>query len=346
VHGTHPLPILLCFDVEPDGFFIDPARRDPWAGFEATYAFVEALRIRWQALCERPIRLNWFLRLDAQIARVYGDAAWVMQRYAREMTQLMAHGDELGLHPHPYRWDAGGGQWILDYARQPWVTECIESATRTFAAATGRAPRSFRCGDRFMNQATADVVSRLGYDYDLTLEPGHRDEALPYPPDRATGRLPDLRGVPPVPYRARTGDYRRPDPAATRGPWTVPITTAAVRPSLVRRVYQRVRYPGRRFDVWTALLSLNPAVFDRIVNAALERPTPYLALVLRTGAMVDGRSPLRIAANVDLLSRLMRARPCAVVGPGEAVSLLSGGPAPQASRTSPAASRAAGDASA
>lgn len=32
--GPPPIPVVLCIDVEPDGLFLDPRRRDPWVGFE------------------------------------------------------------------------------------------------------------------------------------------------------------------------------------------------------------------------------------------------------------------------------------------------------------------------
>ncbi len=317
------LPLILCIDVEPDGFFIDPHRRDPWHGFEATVALVESQRVHWERLIDGPVHANWFLRMDAQVAQVYGDAAWVLRRYEREFATLQAHGDELGLHPHPYRWHAGQARWILDYGDQAWLSECIEATADTFATATGCRCRSFRCGDRFMNQETATLVARLGFEYDLTLEPGYREEPLPYPPDQVTGSLPDLRGAPVAPYRARTDDYRRPDAGATRGPWMVPITTASIRPSLLRRAYQALRYPGRRFDVWTALLSLAPSLFGQVVGAALARGALHLALPLRTGAMVDGRSQPRIEANLAWLSRLMATRPCAMATPAEAVTRIA-----------------------
>lgn len=321
--NTPAVPVVLCVDVEPDGFFIDATRRDPWAGFEATRAAIEAWRTRLRDEIGAPVHVSWFLRLDAQVARTYGDAAWVLRHYEREFATLLDRGDELGLHPHPYRWDDARGRWILDYATQSWVEDCIAEAVATFATAVGRRCLSFRCGDRFMNQPTADLIARLGIEYDLTLEPGHPEEALPYPAVDAMGRLPDLRGVTRLPFRATTGDYRRPDPAATQGPWSVPITTAAVTGPLLRRVYQAVRYPGRRFDVWSALVSLHPDMFARVVEQALSHGVPHLALPLRTGALVDGRSAPRVTANLEWLASGMRTRGLRVTSPAEAMELVT-----------------------
>lgn len=328
------VPLIFCFDVEPDGFFIDPARREPWPGFEASFAFVEKMRPRFEALTGRPVKFNWFLRLDPQIAHAYGDAAWVLHHYERQFAVLQAHGDELGIHAHGYRWDETEGAWVLDYGNQPWMDHCVQSSAERFADALGRPCRTFRAGDRWMNQATAALVRRLGMTYDLTLEPGHVEEAVNHPGQRITGSVPDMQNVPIVPYRPDPDDYQRaaagtPNGSGSEngsdngsGSWTIPISTARINPGLLRQVYYRVRYPGRQFATFTGLFSHHPLIFERIVAAVLARPRPYLALPMRTNALVDPRIAPRVAANLETLLRVLRSRTAAVVTPAEAVTLL------------------------
>jgi hypothetical protein len=319
------IPLVFCFDVEPDGFFIDPARREPWHGFEATFAFAEKMRPRWEALTGRPARFNWFLRLDPQIAHAYGDAAWVLRHYERQFAVLQSYGDELGIHPHGYRWDAAEGVWVLDYGNQAWMEHCVQSSAEQFAHALGRPCRAFRCGDRWINQATAALARRLGITYDLTLEPGYGEETLSRSSERATGSLPDMRSVPIMPFHPHADDYRRADAAATNGSgsfWTIPISTARVHPGLVRQVYYRVRYPGRQLDTWTALFSHRPAMFEQVVTAVLARPRPYLVMPMRTNALADRRIAPRVPANLETLIRLLRSRAAAVATPAEAITLL------------------------
>jgi hypothetical protein len=342
---TDPIPLIFCFDVEPDGFFIDPARREPWPGFEATFAFAERMRPRWESLTGRPARFNWFLRLDPQIAHTYGDAAWVLRHYERQFAILQSHGDELGIHPHGYRWDAADGAWVLDYGNQAWMDHCVQSSAEQFAQVLGRPCRAFRCGDRWINQATAALVRRLGITYDLTLEPGYGEETLSRPAERATGRLPDMRSVPIMPFHPQADDYLRADTAATNGAatngaaanggttngaatngsasfWTIPLSTARVHPGLLRQVYYRVRHPGRQVDTWTALFSHRPAMFEQVVTAVLARPRPYLAMPMRTNALADRRIAPRVPANLETLIRLLGSRTAAVVTPADAITLL------------------------
>lgn len=318
------IPVIFCFDVEPDAFFIDPTRREPWPGFEATFAFVERMRPRWEALTGRAARFNWFLRLDPQIAHAYGDAAWVLRHYERQFAVLQSHGDELGIHPHGYRWDAADGGWVLDYGNQSWVEHCLQSSAEQFARVLGRPCRAFRGGDRWMNQATAALARRLGITYDLTLEPGHAEEPFNHPGERVTGTLPDMRRVPLTPFQPRADNYQQADAEGANGSeaWTIPISTASIHPGLLRQVYYRFRYPGRQFATWTALFSHHPAMFERIVAGVLARPRPYLAMPMRTHALADPWTAPRVAANLETLLRLLRSRAAAVVTPDEAITLL------------------------
>ena len=54
--------------------------------------------------------------MDEQIARVYGDPAWAADKYGPQLNEMMAAGDELGLHPHAWRWQDPPGRWLQDHA--------------------------------------------------------------------------------------------------------------------------------------------------------------------------------------------------------------------------------------
>lgn len=314
------LPVLLCFDVEPDGFFIDPSRRDPWAGFEATFAFIEALRPRWTDLTGVQARVSWFMRLDPQIARTYGRAEWVLRHYEREFTRLEYQGDELAVHPHAYRWQEARGAWTLDYADQDWIAHCVESSCDAYTRVIGRPCRSIRMGDGWMNQETARLIASLGFAHDLTVEPGRLPGPLHHAADRVAGMLPDTRQVPTHPYRPAADNYQQADPARTSGPWIIPMSTAHVRPRLLRALYYRVRHPARRMETWTALLSHEPLVFARIIADVLARPRPYLAIAMRTNALLDPRLRARVSANVETLLRHLRDHAWAAVTPRDAIA--------------------------
>src|SRR5688572_31113353 len=77
---SSPLPVLLCFDVEPDDRHVE-GRPESWPGAEATPGMLERWRRRLSRATARPARFSWFLRLDPQIAELYGTALWPVVRY-------------------------------------------------------------------------------------------------------------------------------------------------------------------------------------------------------------------------------------------------------------------------
>lgn len=320
---SNPLPILLCIDVEPDAFFIDHDRAEPWRGFEAAAGWAGAVRAGLPADAGRA-RFTWVLRMDHQIAEVYGRADWVAQHYRPVWDTLHAAGDDVGLHAHAYRWDAADGAWIVDHGNQPWVEQCLDMSFTAFSQAFDRPCTTFRFGDRWMNDATIDWLRRHGARVDLTVEPGH--PALPsyHPDERFTGALPDYTRAPAHPYRPAARDFLREDPAAGKAFWIVPMTTAAVRAQWIRRVYYRLRAPWRQ-GVWTAMLSHEPGLFARILAAALADPaTVHLALPVRSDVFASPRLLTRIRRNLETLQRHAARRPFVWTTAGDLIERLRG----------------------
>ena len=89
--------------------------------------------------------------MDPQITHVYGHPAWVADRYRREFDELVANGDELGLHLHPWQWDRERSAWLQNFADQSWVSHCVVTAFAAFEQAFGSSCRAFRFGDGWMN---------------------------------------------------------------------------------------------------------------------------------------------------------------------------------------------------
>lgn len=87
-----PIPVVLCFDVEPDDIDVRPGA-EPWLGFERLLERIGPWRDGLAAATGRPVRFNWFLRMDPQIADVYGSATWAVERYGAEIERLRADGD-------------------------------------------------------------------------------------------------------------------------------------------------------------------------------------------------------------------------------------------------------------
>src|SRR5262249_40908229 len=157
------------------------------------------------------------------IERAYGRPLWVADRYGAALEHMERAGDELGLHTHARRWDEALGKWVTDHGNQAWVEHCVDVSFKAYRTAFGRPCRSFRFGDRWMNDPTMGLLESLGAKFDLTLEPGMRAMPTLVPGELATGSLPDCRAVPRRPYRASQHDFVTPDHANGRTVYTIPL---------------------------------------------------------------------------------------------------------------------------
>jgi hypothetical protein len=216
------IPVVVCIDVEPEGRAIDPDVRADWRGFESACDYFSALRPRLAAATRAPVHFSWFVRMDPQIERVYGSAAWAAIRYADPLRRLELAGDEIGLHTHFWRFDETSRRWLADFADQDWMDRCVETSFAAFRRSLGRPCRSSRVGDRWLNDATIALLERLGARFDLTIEPGAPPPALAEP---FVGPLPDYRGAPREPYRPAPSSFLKPAGAAGRELWMVPLST-------------------------------------------------------------------------------------------------------------------------
>jgi hypothetical protein len=218
------LPILICIDVEPEKRSIDPKVPVDWAGFEKTFEFFEEFRPLLEETTGGPVHFSWFVRMDPQIEQVYGRAEWPITRYRELFNHLLAMGDEIGLHVHPWRWEETAGNWVADMGDQKWVDHCVRMGFAAFEHSLQRPCLSFRFGDYWMNQATLDLVERLGARFDLTLEPGRTRLLTPEP---YTGCLSDYSLVPRHPYHPSKGNFIKSSDSNMRDFWAVPLTTFA-----------------------------------------------------------------------------------------------------------------------
>ena len=216
------IPIVICIDVEPEERAIDPNVAADWIGFEKTFEFFEELRPRLEDTTRSAVHFSWFVRMDPQIAHTYGSPAWPVIRYRRLFDRIAASGDEVGLHIHPWRWDEGFDGWISDMGNQEWVGHCVRMGFDAFEQSLNQPCRSFRFGDHWMNDATLDLVEKLGGRFDLTPEPGRKMLALPEP---HTGCPPDYTLVPHQPYRPSKVSFTQCSDSESRELWVVPLST-------------------------------------------------------------------------------------------------------------------------
>ena len=179
-------------------------------------------------------------------------------------------------------------------------------------------PLTLRYGNRYMSQALANDAERLGFRYDLTLEPGYGGRSGELAEHRLAGCCPDYTNVPRTPYRARTGDYRSPDPARAAGMWWIPVSTAVLSPCAPRASGPYFRAVEQRAH--EALhLTIAPAAFAAAIDHVLgELALPYLAVVIRCD-MIDRPE---LWANLEHLRAHARACRFVFATPARAVAEL------------------------
>lgn len=209
------IPVIICLDVEPDEREIDSADSKDWEGFEESLKYFSDLRPRLEGATGARASFSWFIRMDPQIEHTYGLSCWAVRRYGEAIEQLRRDGDEIGLHAHAWRWDAGLLKWVIDHGDQEWVAHCIRTSFEAYRGAFGRRCLSFRFGDRWMNNETMALLESLGVKFDLTAEPGKTARPTLHRRELHTGSLPDYVDTPrwptDLPDRTSENTVRRRD---------------------------------------------------------------------------------------------------------------------------------------
>jgi hypothetical protein len=219
------IPVVLCFDVEPDLHTFDPDDPSPWRGFEQLIEALPELRAGLERATGGPPRFNWAVRNDPQIARCYGAPSYVLRRYASFFDDALRAGDAIGVHPHAWRWRRAEARWVSDHADEAWVHECLEMAVSTYADEFGHLPTFHRYGMQWMSTATMNRLRELGVTIDLTVEPGSAPMAPgPLVGGYLDGSTPDCRLAPRRPYHPDVHDFRRAAAGRREELWAVPLT--------------------------------------------------------------------------------------------------------------------------
>ena len=286
-----PIPTILRLDVEPDEFEPGPDR-PPWTGFVAMVDLIERLRAPLAGRSCVAVHPTWFFRFDPDIERLYGRSDFVVDTYGAQIDQLRTHGDQFGINPHHYRWDAERCVSYSDHADTAWTNHCLDMSVHTFEQCFGEPPRRASQGSYFLSDAVADHAISLGIEVDVTAEPGlpalqHVNSFRAY----ATAPSTDFREYPRRPYypsRADLGSPASSDDDA-RGLLMVPLTSydynRAYGPWYKRLAKNILRWPYQHaplnpWDSWPS-----PATFwDLVTRAVDEGPARYAAFAIRTDA--------------------------------------------------------------
>ena len=317
------IPVILCIDVEPDS-----ARPDPnlnpharWRGFERLYPYLRNLRLHIAEATGKPVRFNWFWRMDPQVEAVHGSAEWALRRYAAQVAETIQAGDAHGLHTHAWRWDARAG-WVKGHDDPSWVESCLMTSCQAFRSVFAKPCESIRMGDRYFDDRIRGLVDRLGVRFDLTVEPG--ETALPA---ANTTSLPDYGSVRTTPYRPSVEDFRKQDEGRTEGVWIIPLTAGVMSgEGLKWRRYLRRRWSSvgpiphayGTLRLWEPPELVQPA----IGNALTRSEKPYLAFAIRSDVLLIPWWSANCRRNLEGLSHQREWKRFLFCSPDEALSRL------------------------
>ena len=324
------IPIILCIDVEPDGFFLDRAKPLPWLGYEGAYRYFGQIRDQFAQVTGAPVHFAWYYRVDPQIDETYGSPDWVFAHYPEYVEDLFSQGDEIGLHPHAYRWITEKNNWVEDLGNQSWVNHCVEMAFDGYKKQFGRRCDSFRFGAYWISSETLSLVEKRGARFDLTVEPGLNLKKRYFSNQFYSDGVPSHEGSPNHPYRPSKSDFRQPDSEREEGIWMIPLSTGTVTYHYGRleTTYKKLFSPG---ELEPRLLTLNLGRgingFSSVMNGLLESlERPYLAMVVRSD--VCGENPgdpvhaRNMKANIDYLLNHPLADRFVFARPEEAMEMM------------------------
>lgn len=333
---TTEIPTVLIIDVEPDDPAPRRAHREPWTGFEAWFERAKRLRGAYEAATGREVHFNWYLRMDPQITYLCGDPAWVADANGSQLAELRAAGDQLGVHPHAWRWEEPPGRWLHDYGNGDWLEECVATSFDAYRGAFGEECLAVRIGSRYLSPRLIRQFHDLGVRVDVTVEPGARAMATLDPAHAFAGTLPSMEYVPQRPYRPSADDPLKADQApgqpVDQGLWMLPATAFDPAPflSVGRRLARRVKYVGRPLHRPTELWAkVEPTAFWNVAeDALLRRRQPYICLVVRSDTLVRPYLEPWVSGKLDALASRPMARRLAFMTATEAVDALTASPTP------------------
>jgi hypothetical protein len=202
---------------------------------------------------------------------------------------LIGHGDPLGIHVHPYRWDEERSVAFSDHADNAWTTHCLTVAAEAFAYCFGEPVRRACQGGAFLTETVLDAEIAAGIEVDVTAESGLPPKTTD-PSFGAYASAPsgDFRDCPRRPYPSRD---RLAVPSSSLGDGRpiliVPLTAYDYHTALqswprrfAKRLLGRPRYhlPLNPWKAWPS-----PKIYwDLVAQAADDQPACYFAFAIRT----------------------------------------------------------------
>lgn len=205
------LYIVIGCDTDPDrAGFVDGASSGTlsWRGMlEGIPRLRESVDSVVDSVGQAPV-FTWLLRVDEQVRRTLGEYGSVLRTHRPFLESLESSGDELGWHPHFWRFDEKKGVWFQEAVDIPWQIDMLRAAHRDYMSVFPGRAKSVRMGWDYHNDRTLQTLDDLGVVVDFSAIPGLRTWREGTAPKGEN--LFDWYATPRRPYTPSRSDYRRP----------------------------------------------------------------------------------------------------------------------------------------
>ncbi len=302
--------VLIGCDCDPDtpargGASYDSRQPLRWRGISDGLAhFGEVRRGLARELPQSLVKVTWCVRADQQIRELHGSYAWAYTAFETTWRQLSDQGDEIGWHPHVWRWSEDASVWYQEAEDESWSSGWLPDAHEALSEAVGHPVRVARTGWEYHSNASMRIFADLGLTLDFSAVPGRRTPGFRVADSDHIHEFEDWSLSPEHPYRPSAADYRRP---ARPGEeqldiWEVPKAAFRSRfwraMSAARSAVRALRTgePGKVFagPAWhsqlnTAGLATHPRIFRYVASQKIAE------------AAREGRSLLSTSFHADEL---------------------------------------------
>jgi len=263
-----------------------------WLGYEDLHAFLFKIRPVLERATGRPVYFNWFFRLDWQIEKVYGDAAWAFNQYGSLIKEAREYGDSLGLHIHAWRPKRIGLQktWLADFSDQKWISSCLTLAHRTFIEATQEQPQLFSFGGHYLSPEVLAQLESLGFRCDLSMYPGRPLSQHFVPGEETCGWLPSFLNTPRHAFKPSRQEFSKPG-SDSMNLWEIPVSVGFLK---------SIHNPQIK-EVHKFLLGMPLNQAQEIIEQNLVLPNPYLLAEIRSDVRLDTYNQIQFDKTLEYL---------------------------------------------
>jgi len=150
------------------------------------------------------------VRADKQIHELHGSYAWAYLEFEHLWRRLSEQDDEIGWHPHVWRWSENASVWYQEAEDHSWAARWLPEAHEALSDAVGHPIRAARTGWEYHNNVSIHTFAELGLRLDFSAVPGRRTPGFGVADSDRIHEFQDWTASPEYPYRPSAADYRRP----------------------------------------------------------------------------------------------------------------------------------------